>query len=111
VTAQWRAVLEFRRRQKSKNSRSPERLIMQQDSATATAANNDGRFNAASLRWKLIVPIPAALLVAIAAAMLFVPRIIASNTVDAAVRASEQTAHQFKTIRGYYTDNVVSKAV
>jgi methyl-accepting chemotaxis protein len=85
---------------------------MQRDFQGLASGNSDGRrFDTASLRWKLIVPIPAALIVAVVAAAFLVPRIIASNAIEVAVSNSEQIAHQFKTIRGYYTNNVVSKAV
>jgi methyl-accepting chemotaxis protein len=40
-----------------------------------------------------------------------VPRIITDNAINEAIRASQQTAAQFKTIRNYYTENVVNKVV
>jgi methyl-accepting chemotaxis protein len=64
-----------------------------------------------SLAWRLVLPIPLALVAAIALTWIVVPRLITSNAVDEAVRASEQTAEQFKTIRAYYTQSVVNKVV
>jgi methyl-accepting chemotaxis protein len=50
-------------------------------------------------------------ILAIAAAWVVIPRVIASNSTNEAVRASQQTAAQFKAIRAYYTENVVNKVV
>ena len=63
------------------------------------------------LAWRLIVPIPLALIVAVALAWLVIPRVIAGNATSEAVRASEQVVAQFKLIRAYYTENVVNKLV
>jgi HAMP domain-containing protein len=57
----------------------------------------------------MILPLPLVIVAVIAVAWIIVPRVIADNATDEAVRASSQTATQFKTIRAYYTDNVVSK--
>ena len=64
-----------------------------------------------SLVWKLVLPLPLGLAVAVLAIWLLVPAMIADNVRNDAVRAAEQIANQFKTIRGYYTKNVVKKAV
>src|SRR5262245_44858539 len=64
-----------------------------------------------SLAWRMIVPIPLAVIAAIAAIWLLVPRIIANNAIAQAILASRNTADQFKTIREYYTANVVDKIV
>ncbi len=64
-----------------------------------------------SLAWRMIVPIPLAVLAAIAAIWLLVPPMIEGNAIDQAARASLNTAAQFKTIREYYTDNVVDRIV
>lgn len=62
-----------------------------------------------SLAWQMIGPIPLTVSVAIAAVWLLVPRMIAANATDQAVLASRNIAAQFKTIREYYTENVVDK--
>lgn len=81
---------------------------------------NDGRgFAAASLfskfskniSWRLIVPVPIAIICAIVAIWFIVPGMIADNARGEAVRAGQQIAGQFKTIRGYYTKNIISKVV
>jgi methyl-accepting chemotaxis protein len=64
-----------------------------------------------SLAWQMIGPIPLAVIAAIAAIWLLVPRMIAGNATDQAVLASRSMAAQFKTIREYYTENVVDKIV
>ena len=64
-----------------------------------------------SLVWKLVLPVPIGLAIAVLAIWLTVPDMIASNIRDEAVRSAEQTANQFKTVRGYYTKNVIKKAV
>ena len=62
-----------------------------------------------SLAWRMILPVPLAVIAAIAASWLIVPQVIADNATAEAVTASQQIAAQFKTIRGYYTDKVVGK--
>jgi methyl-accepting chemotaxis protein len=64
-----------------------------------------------SLAWRLVLPIPLALALAIAAIWLIIPRLITANAVSEAVIASRQTAAEFKTIRTYYTENVVNKVL
>src|SRR5262245_61896039 len=64
-----------------------------------------------SLAWRMIAPIPLAVIVAIGAVWLLVPRMIADNAIDQAVLASRNIAAPFKTIREYYTQNVVDKIV
>jgi hypothetical protein len=64
-----------------------------------------------SLAWQMIGPIPLAVIVAIAAIWILVPHMIMGNATDQAVLASRNIAAQFKTIREYYTENVVDKVV
>jgi len=59
----------------------------------------------------MIGPIPLTVIAANAVIWLLVPRMIESNETDQAVRASRNIAAQFKTIREYYTENVVDKIV
>ena len=63
-----------------------------------------------SIVWKLALPLPIILVCCVAAAWVFIPRMVTNNTRDAAVRSAVQTVKQFKTIRGYYTKNVIKKA-
>ena len=62
-----------------------------------------------SLAWRMILPIPLTVIAAIAVIWLLVPRMIAANAIDEAILASRNVALQFKTIRDYYTENVVDK--
>ncbi|MHA1164064.1 MAG: methyl-accepting chemotaxis protein [Alphaproteobacteria bacterium] len=64
-----------------------------------------------SLSWRLILPVPITIIVCIAAIALMVPKIMADNAKEEAVRQGQQIADQFKTIRGYYTRNVIKKVV
>lgn len=64
-----------------------------------------------SLAWQIIAPTPLAVIAAIAAIWLLVPRMIAGNETDQAVLESRNIAAQFKTIREYYAENVVDKIV
>jgi methyl-accepting chemotaxis protein len=64
-----------------------------------------------TLGWRLIIPIPVALAAAIALVWALVPPAISQSAVAEAIRAGLQTAAQFKTVRAYYTDNVVNKLV
>jgi methyl-accepting chemotaxis protein len=64
-----------------------------------------------SLEWRLIAPIPIALVAAITVIWFVVPRVVNANATDEAVREGQQIASQFKIIRGYYTNDVVSKIV
>jgi methyl-accepting chemotaxis protein len=64
-----------------------------------------------SISWTMILPIPILAGTAVAAAWLFLPPRIEENVRTSAALAAEQTANQFKTIRSYYTSNVVSKVL
>jgi methyl-accepting chemotaxis protein len=63
------------------------------------------------LAWRLIILVPAAIAVAIVLVWALVPPAITRSAVNEAIRASLQTAAQFKIVRGYYTENVVNKLV
>jgi signal transduction histidine kinase len=64
-----------------------------------------------SLGWRLIAPILFAVIATIVAIWLLVPRMIAANATDQAVLSSRNIAAQIKTIREYYTENVIDKIV
>ena len=63
-----------------------------------------------SLLWQILLPVPVTIGVCIVVAWIFVPSWIEENAVDASVRAAMETASQFKTLRSYYTENVVKRA-
>ena len=58
-----------------------------------------------------VLPFPLSVLATIAVIWLLVPRMIADIATDQAVSTSHDIAAQFKTIRAYYTENVVDKIV
>jgi methyl-accepting chemotaxis protein len=62
-----------------------------------------------SLIWKIILPVPIALVVRPFGLWLFLPQQIEANAHAEAVRAGVQMANQYKVIRSYYTKNVISK--
>jgi methyl-accepting chemotaxis protein len=80
------------------------------DSGLALSSSGRGWFRG-SLAWRLVLPIPLAITLAIGAIWWIVPRLITANAVSEAVLASRQTADQIKTFRTYYTENVVNKVV
>ncbi len=64
-----------------------------------------------SLAWRLILPVPILMFLAVIAIALIVPRIVAENASNEAILAGQQTAGQFKLIRKYYSNNVIRKVV
>ncbi len=64
-----------------------------------------------SILWKIVLPIPIAALIAVLLMAFVVPNMIRQNAIDNAVDAATQTVGQFKTIRGYYTNNVIKKVL
>lgn len=61
-----------------------------------------------SLTWKLVLPVPITIVLALIVAAIYVPSKVEGVMTDGAVASAVQTANQFKTIRGYYTKNVIS---
>ena len=64
-----------------------------------------------SLAWRLIVPVPIAVMVAVVVIWVTVPRLIDNMAMSDAILANQQIAAQFKTIRTYYTEKIVHKVV
>jgi methyl-accepting chemotaxis protein len=64
-----------------------------------------------SLAWRLILPVPIAIVVAVVAIWATVPRIVDNMAMTDAILTNQQVAGEFKTIRAYYTENVVNKVV
>jgi methyl-accepting chemotaxis protein len=64
-----------------------------------------------SIVWTLILPIPAVMLTALAVVWFMLPQQVADSARKTAVIAAQQTVAQFKTVRGYYTKNVIKKAL
>ena len=64
-----------------------------------------------SLVWRLVLPVPLTLIIAIAFTWVAIPRMIKQSVMDQAIGEGRQIAEQFQTIRSYYTDRVVAKVV
>ena len=64
-----------------------------------------------SITWRLVLPIPIVMVIGMLIMWLMLPPVIDNNVRNDATRHAEQIAHQFKTIRSYYTKSVVKKAV
>jgi len=64
-----------------------------------------------SLYLKFMIPVLVVVLVSILIMAWAMPVLINKNTEDEARRAAVKTVSQFKTLRGYYTKNIVKKAV
>ena len=60
---------------------------------------------------KLSTASPDAFIVAMAAALVYVPQRLEHNILTEATRNAEQIVRQFKTLRKYYTQNIVKKAL
>jgi methyl-accepting chemotaxis protein len=78
---------------------------------TTAATRGEDFFGRRSLAWRLALPVPLILIVAIALTWWIVPRIVESMATNDAFLANQQVASVFKTIRTYYTENVVSKVL
>jgi len=82
--------------------------------ATASTVGHPATINIRlhkSLAWRLILPIVLTIVATIVVVWIIVPRVIAGNATSEAVLAGTEIAAQFKTIRTYYTERVVSKIV
>ncbi len=64
-----------------------------------------------SLFWRLFIPVFLLCLLSFAAINLYVPRAIQNFEEQIALEQALQIAQQFKTIRAYYTKNVVAKVI
>ncbi|MCW9051668.1 MAG: methyl-accepting chemotaxis protein [Motiliproteus sp.] len=63
------------------------------------------------LFWKMSLPVLALFAVAIIVLIIFIPRQMEQNTIDSVVLSSQQTVKQFKTLRKYYTQNIIKKVL
>ncbi len=59
----------------------------------------------------IIWPIPIVVGLAILLAWIIIPRITENNAREEALKASSEMVGQFKTLRGYYTKNVIKKVL
>ncbi|WP_020592305.1 c-type heme family protein [Kiloniella laminariae] len=67
--------------------------------------------NIHSFIWKLVLPVPIFLVIGLGLLWFFVPQSIQNNIVVSTQESAIQTARQFKTVRGYYTNKVIKKIV
>ncbi len=65
------------------------------------------KFN--SLSSKTILPVIAVFMAGIAALIVFIPQINKQRALDTAINNATETIYQYKTLRSYYTKNVISK--
>lgn len=63
-----------------------------------------------SLLWQLLLPVPLAAILLLCG-WFWLPGMIQSDVVDGAVTSAEETVNQFKTLRAYYTKNVIKKVL
>ncbi|OZG74593.1 chemotaxis protein [Hahella sp. CCB-MM4] len=64
-----------------------------------------------SLIWKITVPVVGVFALSVIAIYFYVPSVMKANAVKEATASAEQMVQQFKTLRGYYTRNVVQKVL
>jgi methyl-accepting chemotaxis protein len=74
-----------------------------------SSASSSGR--RASLAWRLLLPVPLTVVLAVGLIWLSVPRLLNSMAINDAILNGQQVAAQFKAIRAYYTQNIVGKVV
>ena len=85
--------------------------MLEKDKSSTRSAPGPGPGTRKSLAWRLVLPVPIIVVVVVGLIWAAVPRVIASMAVNDAILAGQQVAAQFKTIRSYYTENVVKKVV
>ena len=60
-----------------------------------------------SIAFRLTMPIPLFIILCLGIAWVTIPRILEKNTIAFATTAATNIVNQIKTIRGYYTRNVI----
>jgi len=63
-----------------------------------------------TLLHKLLIPVAIILILSFLIVAVYIPAVVHENAVEQMTQSSVKTTQQFKTIRGYYTKNVVGKA-
>ncbi|MEQ9575975.1 MAG: adenylate/guanylate cyclase domain-containing protein [Rhodospirillales bacterium] len=64
-----------------------------------------------SIVWKMLAPTPLVVLASLGIVLLIVPPMVRTNVEAAARDAALETIHQYKTVRGIYSRNVVKKVL
>lgn len=67
--------------------------------------------NIKGIFWKISLPILALFAVTIAALAVYIPKQLEQATIESVVMSAEQTVSQFKTLRKYYTQNIIKKVL
>ncbi len=62
-----------------------------------------------SLFWKLFIPVGVLLFLSALSAAIFLPIVIQRNAEQEAISAGQDTVKQYKALRKYYTENVITK--
>ena len=70
-----------------------------------------GSFSRLSIVWKMLAPTPLVVLVSLVVVLLIIPPMVRTNVEAAARDAALETVHQYKTVRGIYSRNVVKKVL
>ena len=63
------------------------------------------------LYWKMAYPILLIFVTVICFLIYYIPGLVEQNIIRSVTKAGEQTAGQFKIIRGYYTKNIIKKVL
>lgn len=64
-----------------------------------------------SFIWKFLLPVPIVAAIGLILIIFLLPSSISDNSRNDAINSATQTVDQFKKLRGYYTQNVISKVV
>jgi len=64
-----------------------------------------------SLFWKIFLPIAGTFVIFLVVVSFYIPELIRDNAEQEAIATAKKTVHQFKTVRKYYTEQVVSKII
>ncbi len=64
-----------------------------------------------SIAWRVILPVPVTLFIVVGVIWATMPRLMESTAAHDALLSNQQVVAQFKTIRSYYSENVVNKAL
>ena len=64
-----------------------------------------------SLFWRLFIPVLGVIIVSLAVISWYVPSAIRNNAELEAIENAKRSVNQYKTIRKYYTENVIQKVI
>ncbi|WP_415903124.1 ATP-binding protein [Neptuniibacter sp. QD29_5] len=64
-----------------------------------------------SLVWRIIFPVLFVMVLLVIAILYYLPQVLTQQAIDDAQQRAEETVEEFKRLRGYYTENVVSEVL